>query len=55
MKKKAEYHVMKNDVSALQEENKNLKDKVSVSILFLFTIRSDQRYVNDAVSKDGGK
>lgn len=28
MKKKAEFSVMKNDVAALQEENKNLKDKV---------------------------
>jgi hypothetical protein len=39
MKKKAEFSVMKNDVAALQDENKNLKDKVR--ILILFTIRKD--------------
>ena len=40
MKKKAEFNVMKNDVVALQEENKNLKDKVQ---FILFT----SRQVND--------
>lgn len=42
MKKKAEFSVMKNDVVHLQEENKNLKEKVCIFKFYLIDRHVDQ-------------
>ena len=55
MKKKAEFHVMKKDCAVLQEENKNLKDKVSISNLFYNHSFLGQWDVHVALFKNGGE
>lgn len=51
LKKKAEYGQMRNDVMKLQDENKNLKEKVYPADLMVI----DKRDYDHAISEDGGE
>ena len=55
LKKKAEFGQMRGDVMKLQEENKNLKEKVSWNLLYLLTIQIDQWNHYHVIPEDGRK
>lgn len=55
LKKKAEFGQMRGDVMKLQEENKNLKEKVSWNLPYLLTIQIDQWNHYHVIPEDGRK